>query len=348
LGRKALRKESLSLLVSWYSGNMVSGRAEADNNCMEPTLVPQVQSKIPQTVIFAVNPKSGDGTRGNLIEDCTQAISQFGFTPRVETSIEVIRQLAAEELGAGRLRAVVSCGGDGTLALLANELHPDVRFCVLPLGTENIVARHLGYRKSPTVLASAISGGFDAAWDLGVANGRSFLAMLGAGFDAEVVSRVHNNRRGHISYFSYLLPILQVAASYNYPSIKVTCWPADGANPVNLETRWAFIANLAQYALRLEIVPDAKTDDGLLHGVFLGRSGLLSGLMYLWKIRAKRHSRDPSVTSLAGIRFRLESEKAVPYQLDGDPAGALPVDVTVLPRRLRLLVPPRDPTSASS
>lgn len=293
-----------------------------------------------RVVIFAVNPKSGDGARGNLINECAQAITEKGFAPIIETSIAAIRELVAEKQRNGDLKAVVSCGGDGTLALLANELPEDVAFSVLPLGTENIVAKHLGFQKSPSVLAAAVAGSNEIRWDLGVANGRSFLAILGAGFDAEVVTRVHANRRGHISYFSYLLPILQVAWSYSYPEIRVRCWPAETSEPVEITTRWAFIANLARYALGLDMVPAAETGDGLLHGVFLQRPGLLSGLRYLWKIRAKTHTADPTVASLSGIRFRLESEKPVPYQLDGDPAGVLPVEVTVYPRRLRLLVPP--------
>lgn len=299
-----------------------------------------VQETPKRVVVFAVNPKSGDGARGNLISECTQAVSEKGFTPIIETSIAAIRALVTEKQRSGELKAVVSCGGDGTLALLANELPEEVPLSVLPLGTENIVARHLGFRKSPSVLAAAVAGSHEVRWDLGVANGRSFLAILGVGFDAEVVTRVHANRRGHISYFSYLLPILQVAWSYPYPEIRVTCWSDDESEPVEITTRWAFIANLARYALGLDMVPAAETGDGLLHGVFLQRPGLLSGLRYLWKIRLRTHTADPTVATLAGIRFRLESEKPVPYQLDGDPAGVLPVEVTVYPRRLRLLVPP--------
>jgi diacylglycerol kinase family enzyme len=38
--------------------------------------------------------------------------------------------------------------------------------------------------------------------------------------------------------------------------------------------------------------------------------------------------------------LRIESDEPVPYQLDGDPGGLLPVDVEVLPERLRLVVTP--------
>ena len=40
-----------------------------------------------------------------------------------------------------------------------------------------------------------------------------------------------------------------------------------------------------------------------------------------------------------GRRVRLEAEGDVPYQVDGDPAGALPVEVEVLDRKARFLVP---------
>jgi len=37
-------------------------------------------------------------------------------------------------------------------------------------------------------------------------------------------------------------------------------------------------------------------------------------------------------------RLRVEADSPVPYQLDGDPGGELPVDFSVLPGRLTLLV----------
>jgi diacylglycerol kinase (ATP) len=292
-----------------------------------------------KSVIFAVNPHSGDGNRGKIIDECVQAVSASGFSVNVESSIDAICDSTREQLQRGELQAVVSVGGDGTLGLLANRLPEGVPLCVLPLGTENIVARHLGYKKSAPALADVVVNGKEARWDVGVANGRAFLAILGVGFDAEVVARLHASRHGHISYFSYLSPILRTVCSYKYPEIKVTCWTEGGTGPIVHTARWAFIANLARYALGLDICPNAKADDGLLHGCFMSRSGLVSGLRYLWRIKSRAHAADASVTMAEGIRFRLESEEPVRYQLDGDPGGVLPVDVTVLPRRLRLLVP---------
>ena len=38
-------------------------------------------------------------------------------------------------------------------------------------------------------------------------------------------------------------------------------------------------------------------------------------------------------------RLRVTSEEEVPYQLDGDPGGVLPVDIETLPGRLTVVVP---------
>ena len=38
-------------------------------------------------------------------------------------------------------------------------------------------------------------------------------------------------------------------------------------------------------------------------------------------------------------RLRVTAEEEVPYQLDGDPGGVLPVEIEALPGRLTLVVP---------
>jgi diacylglycerol kinase family enzyme len=38
-------------------------------------------------------------------------------------------------------------------------------------------------------------------------------------------------------------------------------------------------------------------------------------------------------------RIRIDSDAEVPFQLDGDPGGTLPVEIEVLPQRLNMIVP---------
>ena len=52
-----------------------------------------------------------------------------------------------------------------------------------------------------------------------------------------------------------------------------------------------------------------------------------------------RHQRSADWTMRRVGRARITSDAPVPYQLDGDPGGLLPLDVESLPGRLTLVVP---------
>jgi diacylglycerol kinase (ATP) len=52
-----------------------------------------------------------------------------------------------------------------------------------------------------------------------------------------------------------------------------------------------------------------------------------------------RHQTMADCTIRRVRRLRITAEAEVPYQLDGDPGGLLPVEVEVLPGRATLVVP---------
>ena len=60
----------------------------------------------------------------------------------------------------------------------------------------------------------------------------------------------------------------------------------------------------------------------------------------IWQPSSGRfHQRLPGCTLRRAGRLRLTSGVAVPYQLDGDPGGELPLELQVLPARLTLVIP---------
>ena len=63
--------------------------------------------------------------------------------PCFRTRLRLLAQEAAQLLTAGQLRAVVAAGGDGTIRLIAEQTPPGTPLVVLPLGTENLLARYL-------------------------------------------------------------------------------------------------------------------------------------------------------------------------------------------------------------
>jgi diacylglycerol kinase family enzyme len=58
-------------------------------------------------------------------------------------------------------------------------------------------------------------------------------------------------------------------------------------------------------------------------------------------VLAGRHRRLADCGVGRAARLRITSEEQVPYQLDGDLGGFLPVEIEILPMRMTLLVPSR-------
>jgi diacylglycerol kinase family enzyme len=232
-------------------------------------------------------------------------------------------------------------GGDGTASSVRSRVPLVVPMVPVPLGTENLLARYVGQGARGTSVRETLDRGVVISFDLGRANGQSFLLMISAGFDAEVIRRLHENRRGNITRITYLKPTLDTIRSYSYPPLRLYCGPGQGASSEEpLVGRWVFGFNLPLYALGWQIAPRANGTDGVLDMCVFEQGSLLHGLRYLWHVVQKSHLGLPDVALARGQKFRIDAagDREVAYQLDGDHAGTLPVDVEVVPGQLRLLV----------
>ena len=291
-------------------------------------------------VVISVNPKSG-------------AVSAEGRVARLVGLLKEHRLEAVcyqDDLGpaaaeanrlhaTGELRALVAVGGDGTAAELVNRTPPGVPLALLPAGNENLLARHFGLGPSPEECCQTLVDGQVVCRDAGRAGNRIFLLMFSCGFDANVVHSLHALRTGHVNTASYIGPILNSIQHYDYPELRVS-WSDDNCEPkAGDDVRWLFAFNLPCYGAGLQIAPEADGCDGLLDVCTFRNGGLMHGLLYASAVLTGTHRQLADFSERRCRRFRVTSEKQVPYQLDGDPGGFLPVQVEVLPGRLTLIVP---------
>ena len=293
-------------------------------------------------VLIAVNPRAGAQDRQAVVEQVHRELASCGFEVAVFTDVAELAADAGTALAAGQLRAVVAAGGDGTLRLLAERTQPGTPLLVLPLGTENLMARYLGLSADPSQVAAVVADGLVAQFDAGQAGDRLFTLMVGCGFDADVVRRLHRAREGHIHHLSYAKPILESILEYNYPELRVRYAPAGASSDVELSeeitSRWVFIVNLPRYAGGLSFSPKASGTDGLLDVCTFKEGSLWHGLVYLGGVMLGQHEGMQDFVRVQTRRLRIEAAGPAAYQLDGDPGGELPVEIGVVPGRLTLLV----------
>jgi diacylglycerol kinase family enzyme len=293
-------------------------------------------------VLIVANPKAGSGRRPGAVQQLARSLEAVHLAPQIVDDLDQLAELAQAYFAKGCLRAIVAAGGDGTVAEVVNRTLPDMPITVFPLGTANLLARHFGIDANPVTLAQTIRHGETSRLDAGRANGRLFVLMVGCGFDADVVHRMHRRRTAAgVTYWTYARPILEAIRSYRYPHVRVYCesdTPA-GRTTVKMVARWAFVINLPCYAGGLNLAPEAVGTDGLLNVSTLRNGSLWYGLWYLWHVVSRRTASIADYRTATVTRVRIESRETVQYQLDGDPGGTLPLEVVVLPKRITLLHP---------
>jgi len=301
-------------------------------------LAANVLSPSADQILIAANPRAGSCEHGDSIWRLAELLRQAGFTVDISQNLEKVASHASTLHAGGRLRAVLAAGGDGTVAEIANRTDPGVPIGVFPMGTANLLANYLGISSDPEQVCRIITEGVAVQLDAGRANGRLFLLMVGCGFDADVVERLHRQRSGHIRYWSYAKPIIDSIRSYQYPELRISTHSPEGMDHA-IRARWAFVVNLPCYAAGLKIAPQAVGTDGLLHVCTFDKGSLWHGLRYLGHIVLRHHVCLDEFKTVTGTRVKIESDWPVPYQLDGDPGGYLPLEVEVVRDRLTVLAP---------
>ena len=308
------------------------------------------------TVVLAVNPRAGRGRGLEHAERAAGVLRVWGLEPVV---------LAAADLGSllgllrqhlrdqpAPVRAVVAVGGDGVVQAVLGVLvglgprGADVPLGLVPCGTGNDLARHLGIpREDPEAAAGRILRRLDGPppprLDVGRArtgDGRTvhFGTVLAAGFDAAVNERA--NRRPHLRgaarYLTAMLVELRRLRPLDY-RLEIV----DAAGRTRSAHRPGLLldlANTSSFGGGLRIAPDARADDGLLELVGVDPLGRARLLGLLPALLAGRHTRLPCVRVERVRSVVLEAPGVVAYA-DGERAGPTPLRVDVLPGAVGVL-----------
>lgn len=311
-----------------------------------PTTSPSQTAKADRVLILH-NPKAGARDTHDDVEQLAKLLRQQHFKVEIFTDLDPVAQRANALGDEGILRALVSVGGDGTAAELVNRTKQGTPLTLLPRGNENLLARYLHLEATPEHLAQTITNGTMIRLDAGSAAGRIFLLMASCGLDAKVVQRVHSLRSGHMSSRHYFKPLWEILRTYEYPEMRVYFDEAldEGAGASYLTARWLSVFNLPCYGGGLRFAPYAMGNDGHLDLCGFRRGAFWRFLQYIGAVYIRQHQHLTDWITRRVQRVRIVSDIAVPYQLDGDPGGLLPLNIEVLPNRLTMLVPKEPSTN---
>jgi YegS/Rv2252/BmrU family lipid kinase len=245
-------------------------------------------------------------------------------------------------------------GGDGTVNEAVNGLvGTETALGVLPVGTGNMFAKQMGVPTltiaNPLRLRDAVRGLLDGdirPVDAGLAGERYFLNAAGIGLDAEITAEMeprerHTKRLGVVAY-----ALAAVMVARDFPGVR-TRVELDGAT-IRGRSLLVLVSNIQQYGGKLHVIREARIDDGLLDVFVFKGLGPTYAVRHLVKVASRRYLEDPRIVHRQAKEVRVSTEPATPFQLDGDPVGHTPLTLSVVPRGLRVLVPPTAPSGLFS
>lgn len=233
------------------------------------------------------------------------------------------------------VEVVFAVGGDGTVHETAKRLvGRKPALGILPIGSGNGFARHIGLPVNPADALQSCRGGRIVTIDTARVNEHAFLGVMGIGFDAMIAERFASSRvRGLETYVKEGLKAFAEFKAGQYELVT----------PERTLKQRAFviaIANSGQYGNNARIAPLASLQDGLLDVVIVNDTHLLDAAFLLARLFHGTIHEAKGVTTLrtAEVTIRRSGEGAA--HLDGEPV-TLPAElhVRVVPRSLRLLVP---------
>lgn len=223
-------------------------------------------------------------------------------------------------------------GGDGTVRLVLDSQKsltglPPV--AIYPAGSVNLLARELGYPRSPRAFAGRIERAVGRRSSRVAAIGqRHFLACASMGVDALAVARVSLALKARIGRFAYLDSILRLLQQWPRHRLLVA---ADGEE---FEAEALFLLRGAHYAGPFTLDRRAGLDRDKLHVLALPRACRRDVLgLALYAICGARYpAKDWRFLQVSELQVR--AEEPVPVQADGDVLTSTPVDIRMTEQRV--------------
>lgn len=303
-----------------------------------------------QRALLLYNPTAGRFSVEPFLKSAIRALADSGWkvealaTQSGEHAIESARQAALEKFD-----AVFASGGDGTIGQAAAGLvGAETALGILPSGTANVLALEFGLpvfswtrwwalKENARTLANAPVH----AVDVGICNGQPFLLWAGMGLDAMTIHAIEPRIRVEkfFSFPEYFVTTVRNASQWS--GVRLRLW----ADNVEVEGNFmvAVANNIRRYMGGYAVLsPEACMDDGEFDLWLLSGNNLGDALMRAYELWRGRHLHSDTARRIPFHTLRVVAETPFLVQTDGEPRpetrDAL---ITIQPRALRMLVPPR-------
>ncbi len=279
--------------------------------------VPALDGGLKRNIRFVINPIAGTRQKHRIPDKIARHLDRRLYDYDIVYTRERghARELAIEAAAEG-VDVLAIAGGDGSVNEAASGLlGSKTALAILPLGSGNGLARHLGYSPWVKSTLQVINAGHEATLDVGLVNDRPFFSLVGIGFDAYVAQLFDKEKtRGLATY----------ALASAIGLLRFRSFSFRLKSPVrNMEDR-AFMLNVCnanQFGYNFRIAPDARLSDGHFDVVLTKHFPRWKAPKLVYDLALERHLEGPYTRRFQTDHLQVELEEAQLLQIDGEVIG---------------------------
>ena len=262
-------------------------------------------------VVFVVNPISGGADKSFLFHvqrhlDFSKISYSIVYTEYAGHAEQLARDAVAD--------IIVAVGGDGTVNEVARGIAgSDKVLGIIPCGSGNGLAYHLGISRNYKKALSVIKEGHIVSMDEGVVCGHSFFCTCGVGLDANVsLVFSRSKKRG---FLTYVTDTYKVWKQYKPEEYKIIVDGVEYAGRAMLVT----VGNANQWGNQARITPLASVSDGFLDMTILQPINFLEIPAIAFLLMTGHLYRSRKVVHKKGRRMVIHRARSGVAHIDGDP-----------------------------
>jgi diacylglycerol kinase (ATP) len=240
-------------------------------------------------------------------------------------------------------KTIVAVGGDGTVNEVVNgffederEISDEVRLGIIPHGTGSDFARILNLPGDEKKAAAIFQRGTPKFVDLlkvrytrpdGSTAMRYSINLTSFGMGGVVAARVKR---------SYFIATVRTALRFRGEVITLNI---DGTEPIQERITNVAVGNGQYHGGGMWSCPSASINDGVMDVTVVRQLSLfelVKGIPTLYNGGILTH---PKVQAYRTKRLEANSKETVLIEIDGEPLGRLPIEISIVPSAIRVLIP---------
>lgn len=289
-----------------------------------------------EKVKFIYNPYSGENSIITDIDKVIAVHQKYGYTVipyRINLGSDL--KEALQDLD-DEYKYILIAGGDGTVDTVVNnmkELNINLPIGILPVGTANDFAKHIGMPQDVEEACEKILNSKPKKLDIGRINDKHFVNVASTGLFTDVSQKTDTNLKNTMGKLAYYIKGIEQLPNFRSLKIKVLAEEMKYIGDMYL-----MLVFNGQTAGNLKLAYKASLEDGLLDVIIVKSAPIKNIVSLLIKMAKGEHLEgNDTIVYFKSKKIVIECDEDIVTDIDGERGPDFPLVIECLPGDIEVL-----------